>query len=61
MGTDIETKEILSDDYPIYMGYVYVVDGKVIESDITGTVKDFKKDLRSYYKIEALEVCKYKF
>lgn len=43
----------LQDDYPVYMSYLYVCDGKVITSDIKGTVRDLKKDLRSYYKLEA--------
>lgn len=35
--TDRELNEpVLSDDYPIYGGYFYVVDGKVIVSDWHG-------------------------
>lgn len=43
----------LSDDYPVYWDYLYVCDGKVIRSDIQGTVRDLKRDLRSYSKLEA--------
>lgn len=28
---------VLADDYPIYGGYLYVADGKVISSDLHGT------------------------
>lgn len=33
---------ILEDDYPVYYGYYYVADGKVIESDIQGNVARLK-------------------
>jgi len=36
----------LSDDYPVYWDYFYVVDGKVIRSDIKGTVLQLKQELR---------------
>jgi hypothetical protein len=45
----LEEEELLSDDYPVYWDYLYVVDdngGKVIRSDIQGTVKQLKADLR---------------
>lgn len=48
----LDEKE-LDNNYPVYCGYVYVCDGKVIKSDISGTVLDLKKDLRNYYKLEA--------
>jgi hypothetical protein len=35
---------ILPDDYPVYAGYAYVADGKVIVSDVSGTVKLLKND-----------------
>lgn len=44
----------LPDDYPVYGDYLYVCDGKVVRSDLLeGTVADLKRDLRSYYKLEA--------
>lgn len=46
-------ERVLDDDYPVYMDYLYVCDGKVIRSDVEGTVKDLKRDLRSFYKLEA--------
>jgi hypothetical protein len=46
-----ETK--LENDYPVYWDYLYVCDGKVIKSDIQGTVADLKRDLRSHRKLEA--------
>jgi hypothetical protein len=43
----------LDDDYPVYFNYLYVCDGKVIRSDIQGTVKKLKTDLRTHLKLEA--------
>jgi len=37
---------ILENDYPVYWDYLYVCDGKVIRSDIQGTVIDLKRDLK---------------
>lgn len=36
---------VLEDDYPVYHGHFYLADGRMIASDIEGTVKDLKKDL----------------
>lgn len=44
---------ILSDDYPVYCGYLYVADGKVISSDIEGTVLR----LKNYLKAEVITRC----
>ncbi|MFG1302677.1 hypothetical protein V5F34_00860 [Xanthobacter autotrophicus] len=43
--TDDKLNEpVLSDDYPVYAGYLYVADGKVIQSDWHGiTVGRLKK------------------
>lgn len=35
-------ERILPDDYPVYAGYLYVVDGTVITADYTMTVKRLK-------------------
>lgn len=43
---------ILNDDYPVYVGYLYVSDGKVISSDFSGTVRQ----LKSY--LNAKEICR---
>lgn len=43
----------LDDNYPVYWDYLYVCDGKVIKSDVNGTVADLKRDLREHYKLEA--------
>lgn len=43
----------LKNDYPVYWDYLYVCDGKVIRSNVKGTVADLKRDLRSHYKLEA--------
>ena len=47
--SEIELNEpVLSDNYPIYGGYLYVADGKVVESDWHGiTAKEFKWHLRA--------------
>ena len=49
-------ENILPDDYPVYAGYLYVCDSKVIMSDVFGTIADLKRDLRSFYKLEAKEI-----
>ena len=50
-------ENLLPDDYPIHGDYLYVCDGKVIRCDLmSGTVRDLKRDLRSHYKLEALEI-----
>ena len=38
---------ILPDDYPVYTGYAYVADGKVISADIEGTVARLKAVLNA--------------
>lgn len=35
---------LLPDDYPVFWDYLYVCDGKVIKSDIQGTVRELKDD-----------------
>lgn len=37
----------LSNDYPVYLDYLYKADGRLIKSDIQGTVADLKRDLKS--------------
>lgn len=50
-------EKLLPDDYPVYANYLYVCDGKVIRCDLfEGTVQDLKNDLRSHYKLDALEI-----
>ena len=39
--------DLLPDDYPVYWDYLYVCDGELIRSDIQGTVKDLRNDLKS--------------
>ena len=34
----------LPDDYPVYYEYAYVADGRVVVSDVSGTVMDLKRD-----------------
>ena len=34
---------VLEDNYPVFYGYAYIADGKVILSDIEGSVKNLKE------------------
>ena len=43
----VDGENVLPDDYPVYWDYLYVADGKVIRSDIRGTVKELKHDLNA--------------
>lgn len=46
-------EEPLDDNHPVYGDYLYVADGKVIRSNVLyGTVRDLKRDLFKYYKME---------
>ena len=40
---ELKPAEILDDDYPVHWDYFYDVGGKIIRSDIKGTVRDLKK------------------
>lgn len=40
-------ERVLEDDYPVHAGYAYVVDGKPVISDVTGTVADLKRALNA--------------
>lgn len=44
---------ILADDYPVYCGYLYVADGKVVSSDIQGTAGR----LKAYLKADEIRRC----
>jgi hypothetical protein len=46
-------ENVLKDDYPVHYGYSYVADGKVIQSDIQGTVSTLKR----YLKCEEIRNC----
>jgi len=37
-----ENETVLADDYPVYPGYAYVMDGVAMASDIRGNVRDLK-------------------
>lgn len=49
-------EKILEDNYPVFWDYLYVVNDKVIKSDIQGTIKDLKMDLRDFYNMEVTEI-----
>lgn len=41
----LDGETVLADDYPVYWGYAYAADGKVVSSDVQGTVADLKRDI----------------
>lgn len=41
------SEQELSDDYNVYFGYVYIVDGYVVRSPIEGYVRDLKRELKA--------------
>lgn len=46
--TLFENEDVLSDDYPIYGDYLYVVDGKPYRSDYHGiTAGELKRNLKA--------------
>ncbi|MBI2124459.1 hypothetical protein HYT92_01580 [Candidatus Pacearchaeota archaeon] len=57
MATTELNEHTLPDSYIVYPNYLYVCDGKVVRSDIEGTVADLKRDLREHFKLEAKEIC----
>lgn len=38
-----ESETILTDDYPVFPGYLYIMDEYIVESPIQGTVADLKR------------------
>ena len=52
----LDSEKVLSDGHPVFGDYVYVVDGKLVRSDIFGNVAKLKANLRQYRGMEALEV-----
>lgn len=53
-NSNVLNERELPDNYPVYCDFLYVCDGKIIKSDIQGTVRDLKRDLREYYKLDAI-------
>jgi hypothetical protein len=47
MSERLFDEPILADDYPVYVGYAYVVDGKPISSPVGGNVAGLKLALRA--------------
>ena len=56
--TSLNERE-LENNYPVHFDYLYVCDGKVVRSDIDGTVADLKRDLRQHYGLEAKVITNY--
>ncbi len=38
----LETERILDDKYPVFGNYLYVIDGRIEQSDVFGTVRDLR-------------------
>ncbi len=45
MTTELN-EPVLPDDYPVYWDYWYVADGKPIRSNVQGTVRELKADVK---------------
>lgn len=41
--TNFDNEQVLEDDYPVYDGYWYVLDGQPRQSMLIGTVADLKR------------------
>jgi hypothetical protein len=53
-----ETETVLENNYPVHVGYVYLANGTPVESMVSGTVLDLKRDLVQYegYGPDELEI-----
>jgi hypothetical protein len=40
-------ERVLPEDYPVHCGYCYVADGRVISSDVSGTVANLRRNLQA--------------
>lgn len=47
MHTLKESETVLEDEYPVFADYVYIADMTFVRSDVTGTVRDLKRDLEA--------------
>lgn len=47
MSTQNLEEPVLEDDYPVFYGYYYMVDGRIETSDVQGNVKRLKQDIIS--------------
>lgn len=47
----------LEDDYPIHAGYLYVIDGKVVQSEISTTVGQLKRTFKSQFPNLSVKNC----
>lgn len=52
----LEERE-LEDDYPINIGYLYVINDKVVRSEIKTTVKDLKRTFKSQFPNLSVKNC----
>ncbi len=47
MAKILPSETILEDSANVFWDYVYIADNKIIRSNIQGTVKDLKRDLKA--------------
>lgn len=59
----MEDENPLPDDYPVYWDYLYVIDhngGRVIRSDIQGTIAELRRDLtKRGFEAAVIRNCKF--
>jgi hypothetical protein len=62
MTEEFDGEHILPDDYPVHAGFWYIVNGKPVNSNVSGTVKDLRSNLKLefYYEIRRCNVIKRK-
>ena len=46
-GSIFDSESILDDSYPIYADYLYVADGRVVRSDVQGSVRTLRHVLKA--------------
>lgn len=45
--TPFDSETVLDDSYPVFCDYLYIVDGRLTRSDVQGTVRDLRRDLKA--------------
>lgn len=43
----VDDEPVLADNFPVYGDYLYVADGRVVRSDVFGTVRDLKRNVKA--------------
>ena len=47
---------VLADDHPVYAGYLYIADNKVVQSMVEGNIRSLKRDLKVHEGLEVEEI-----